>query len=150
MAEKAKAGGKPTASASPAAKGKVPSLNFELLKSDDGLQVTGINVFIKNGGLPSRLFLVNNEGNLVKVVESKDFKATWDNPSIARSKRSLSDEKTQYLSTRASMTPQQMKDKTQFEAMVKREFTAIKSLVEGGLLHTKRAKKRELIVVSLA
>ena len=100
------------------------------------------NISIRNGGRAGRIFLLNEDGTFVGVVDADKFVETWNSESIARSKKGLGEGVTQFLSTKCKVAPEQ---KDEIVSAIKSEFKAIMKLVQDGLLKQSGKAKVEII-----
>lgn len=129
----------------PAAK-KAPQMNIRLVKDDAG-KIEAVKYAIKNAGKAGRIFLLNSDGDFVKVVQPSEFVATWLDKTVAHSKRGLDETKVKYLSAKCEV---EEKSRVVIDKSITKEtFAAYQKLVNDGALKTKRSRKSELVVVPL-
>jgi hypothetical protein len=97
-----------------------------------------VSLSICNGGAAAKLFLLNGDGSLERVVGAEEYADVWNDEKIARSKRGYTKGQSGYLARGTVIKAAQKDDVVK---MVTAQFKAVQKIVEsGGLKKTAKAK----------
>lgn len=145
LAEKAKGKGNASETAKPA---KVTGPQLVTKEKPDGT----IIMAIKQGGRAARIFLLDEKDEMVKCLNGEGFKAAYNNDKVARSKRSLGDGKTQYMTSRVRFTLTATEEAPRAAELAKvstevvTNYKEVAKLLQSGELKTAKAKTKVTIV----
>jgi hypothetical protein len=101
-----------------------------------------VSLSICNDGAAAKLFLLNGDGSLERVVGAEEYVDVWNDEKIARSKRGYSKGQNGYLARGTVIKAAQKDDVVK---MVTTEFKAVQKIVEGGGLKKTAKAKVEII-----
>ena len=111
-----------------------------VVKSPDGTKDVVDKAYLRayNAGRAGRIFLLDKEGNFVRVIKSDEFVAIWSDKNIGHSKRPVKEGKVAQSLDTAATVPGDKWEHIAHEAHV--QFKAIYGLVQSGALKGSKGK----------
>jgi hypothetical protein len=111
-----------------------------------------ISMAIKNGGRAARIFLLNEKDEMVKCLNGEGFKTAYNNEKVARSKRSMGDGKTEYMTSRVRFTATATEPEARAAELAKisgevvANYKEVAKMVQSGELKIAKTKTKVTIV----